>query len=94
MAPHFSVKFYADPWPGEGGQEYSSTEDAASALARALGYWGEPSLTADSSGCIAAFAQSCLEGVAVAEWQQSPYRAIRQNALRMLIATAPDMHVS
>ena len=29
-----------------------------------------------------------------AKWQQSPYRAMRQNALRMLIATSPDMQVS
>ena len=42
---------------------------------------------------IAAFAQSCLVEP-LAEWQQSPYRAIRQNALRMLIATSPDMQVS
>ena len=40
------------------------------------------------------FAQSCLTGVATAKWEQSPYRAIRQNALRMLIATSPDMQVS
>ena len=29
-----------------------------------------------------------------AKWQKSPYRAMRQNALRMLIATSPDMQVS
>jgi hypothetical protein len=30
----------------------------------------------------------------LAEWQRSPYRAMRQNALRMLIATSPDLQVS
>ena len=43
--------------------------------------------------CIATFAQSCLKEP-LASWEQSPYRAMRQNALRMLIATAPDMQVS
>ena len=66
----------------------------ATALSSALSYWGSPQLSEQSSQCITAFAQSCLEGLATAKWQQSPYRAIRQNALRMLIATAPDMQVS
>jgi hypothetical protein len=30
----------------------------------------------------------------MADWEQSPYRAMRQNALRLLIATSPDMQVS
>ena len=30
----------------------------------------------------------------LAEWELSPFRAMRQNALRMLIATSPDMQVS
>jgi uncharacterized protein (DUF1800 family) len=94
MASYVTAKTYANPWPGEGEAEYSATEEAPEALASALGYWANPDLTTDSGACIAAFAQSCLQGVAVAEWQQSPYRAIRQNALRMLIATSPDMQVS
>jgi hypothetical protein len=94
LASYVTARSYADPWPGKGEPAYSATEDAATALASALGYWGNPPLTDDSSECIDAFAHACLEGVAVAKWQQSPYRAIRQNALRMLIATSPDMQVS
>jgi len=33
-------------------------------------------------------------GTSKTEWELSPYRAMRQNALRMLIATSPDMQVS
>ena len=29
-----------------------------------------------------------------ADWQQETYRALRQNALRMLIATSPDFQTS
>jgi uncharacterized protein (DUF1800 family) len=94
MASYVTAKSYANPWPGEGEPQYSATEEAPAALASALGYWADPALTGESASCIAAFAQACLEGIAVAEWQQSPYRAIRQNALRMLIATSPDMQVS
>ena len=58
-----------------------------------MAYWGNPILSADSQRCIAAFA-AVLPGPATADSEQSPYRAIRQNALRMLIATSPDMQVS
>ena len=35
-----------------------------------------------------------MQGAATEDWQQSTYRALRQNALRMLIATSPDMQAS
>ena len=94
MATFVTAKDYPNPWPEEGQAPYSETEDASAAMASALAYWADPELSAQSRGCLAEFAQDCLEGVASAEWQQSPYRAIRQNALRMLIATSPDMQVS
>jgi len=94
MASYVTAKTYPNPWPPEGQPRYSETEDPAAALESALAYWGDPLLSGESRECVAAFAASCLEGVATAQWQQSPYRAIRQNALRMLIATAPDMQVS
>ncbi|HTA14653.1 MAG TPA: DUF1800 domain-containing protein, partial [Solirubrobacteraceae bacterium] len=93
MASYVTSKTYPNPWPAEGQPEYSATEDPATALASALGYWANPLLSSETEQCIAAFAQSCLEGP-LADWEQSPYRAMRQNALRMLIATAPDMQVS
>jgi uncharacterized protein (DUF1800 family) len=94
MASYATAKNYPNPWPPEGQPGYSETEDSTQALQSALAYWGSPLLSRESSECIAAFAGSCLEGVATAKWQQGPYRAIRQNALRMLIATSPDMQVS
>jgi uncharacterized protein (DUF1800 family) len=94
IASYVTAKTYANPWPAEGQPSYSDTETPAQALESALSYWGAPPLSSESSECIAAYARSSLEGVATAHWQQSPYRAIRQNALRMLIATSPDMQVS
>ena len=94
IASYVTAKTYADPWPPEGQPSYSEIETPAQALESALSYWANPPLSSESHECIAAFAHSCLEEVATAKWQQSPYRAIRQNALRMLIATSPDMQVS
>ena len=94
IASYVTGKTYCNPWPSAGQAKYSGTETAAEAMAGAMGYWAHPLISSESEQCIAQFAASCLEGVATADWQQSPYRAIRQNALRMLIATSPDMQVS
>jgi hypothetical protein len=94
VASYATAKTYPNPWPAEDEPRYSETESPAEALTSALAYWGNPALSGESLACIEQFASSCLEGVASAKWQQSPYRAMRQNALRMLIATSPDMQVS
>ena len=93
MASYVTSETYPNPWPKEGEAQYSETEDPTTALANALAYWANPLLSEESEQCIAAFAGSCLKEP-LADWEQSPYRAMRQNALRMLIATAPDMQVS
>ena len=93
IASYVTQKTYADPW-AEGGSAYEAGEDPATALARAMTYWADPPLSGESRQCIAAFAETCLTGRVTAKWEEGPFRAIRQNALRMLIATSPDMQVS
>ena len=94
IASYVTSKTYANPWPGAGEPHYSETEEPPAALASAMAYWANPRLSSESAQSLAEFAKNCLEGVLQAQWQNSPYRAIRQNALRMLIATSPDMQVS
>jgi uncharacterized protein (DUF1800 family) len=94
MASYVTAKTYANPWLPEGVTPYSATEEPAEALASAMSYWGQPQLSAESAQSIAAFAQNCFQGLSIAKWEKSPYRAMRQNALRMLIATSPDLQVS
>jgi len=71
---------------------YDATEDAAQAVARAMAALGNPTISVQTQQVIAEYANSCLPPML--GWQQAPYRAMRQNALRMLIATCPDFHVS
>jgi uncharacterized protein (DUF1800 family) len=94
IASYVTAKTYPNPWPGAGEAKYSETEEPAAALEAALAYWANPALSGETLASIEAFAQSCLQGVVTARWQRSPYRAMRQNALRMLIATSPDLQVS
>jgi hypothetical protein len=93
MASYVTQKTYPNPWP-EGGSKYPAAETGPEAFTNAMAYWGNPGLSSESAAAIATFANNCLTGVATAKWEQSPYRAIRQNALRMLIATSPDLQVS
>jgi hypothetical protein len=94
LASYVTSKSYPNPWPDAGEANYSANEEPGEALASALSYWSNPGLSSETRAAIAAFAQSCLQGLITAGWQKSPYKAMRQNALRMLIATSPDMQVS
>jgi uncharacterized protein (DUF1800 family) len=89
LANAVTAQDYPNPWP-PGGCTYDSTEDPATAIASAMAYWGNPIISGESWECIANFAENCLSGYK----SSSTYRAIRQNALRMLIAASPDMQVS
>jgi hypothetical protein len=81
---------YVDPW---GDEKYDEGEDAATALKRALAFTGNPTLTAETRQALAVFSKSCMPS-SLEEWQRSPYRAMRQNALRHLILTSSDWHAS
>jgi Protein of unknown function (DUF1800) len=93
ISTYVTSKTYPNPWPAAGQPVYDALETPQAALASALDYWGNPIISADSLAALASFAATCLPAN-LSDWQQSPYRAIRQNALRMLIATAPDLQVS
>jgi hypothetical protein len=75
-----------DAW----GQPYSTTETAEEALARAVASWGSPALRAEHSAELLDFARRA-EKTIVANWQEGPYRALRQNALLQLIGVSPDL---
>jgi hypothetical protein len=78
-----------NPWK----DPYSKTEDPETAVARAVDFMGNPVLSDDSHVALLDFSRTCLPAT-MANWEQAPYRAMRQNALRQLIATAPDYQTS
>ena len=69
---------------------YSTTETAEEALARAKTTWGGISLLPEHEAELLAFARTA-QSRATANWQQSPYRALRQNALLQLIGVSADV---
>ena len=72
---------------------YDEEETPPEAVDRALRYWAEPGVTPGTQAELLQFAQAAEEAIE-ADWQESAYRALRQNALRMLIANSPDMQAS
>jgi hypothetical protein len=75
-----------DPW----NEPYSTTETPEEALARALASWSEPALREEHREELLDLARRC-ESLIVANWQNGPYRAMRQNALLQLIGISPDL---
>jgi uncharacterized protein (DUF1800 family) len=67
------------------------SETPAAAVEQALAFWGNPSITRGTRAALERFATRCRDG-ANREWKQETYPLLRQNALRMMIATSPDLH--
>lgn len=85
-------EFY-DPGDDALVESWNAEETAAEAVAAALAYWGNPTLTPTTAAALNAFAQRAQDA-ANSNWKKKPYRVMRQNALRTLIATSPDMQTS
>ena len=73
--------------------DYDEKETAAEAVGKALRFWGNPKLSAKTRAELRRFAGR-VDNAAREDWQQGSYRALRQNALRILIVTSPDYQTS
>ena len=80
-----------DPWGPT--TNYDTTETATTAVERALRFCGNPSITAETRQGLVDFATKALP-VPIASWELGPLRAVRQNALRMLVLTCSDLQTS
>jgi Protein of unknown function (DUF1800) len=68
-------------------------DSPAEAVARALAFWGNPTLSAKTRSGLITFAKR-VETAADQSWKQKTFPVLRQNALRMLVATSPDLQTS
>ena len=67
-----------------------TAESPGDAVKAALAFWGNPTLSRPTLNVLNDFAQRC-DTVATSNWKKAPYRIMRQNALRSLIAASPDL---
>jgi uncharacterized protein (DUF1800 family) len=71
-------------------EDYPADETPPQAIEAALAYWGNPGISPQTHAELIAFCER-VEAAATKEWQRDYFRALRQNALRMMIATSPDL---
>jgi uncharacterized protein (DUF1800 family) len=69
---------------------YDSSETPDEAVAKALRFWGNPALTPTTRAALQRFANEA-DALTDQRWERETYPIIRQNALRILVATSPDM---
>jgi uncharacterized protein (DUF1800 family) len=74
-------------------QDYPADERSGEAVDKALAFWGNPTLSPTTRNKLESFADRCAQ-TADRPWEQEPVRRLRQNALRVLIATSPDLQTS
>jgi uncharacterized protein (DUF1800 family) len=91
-ANYILMKSTVNPWPPSGSATYDPLETAAAAVAGAMAAVGNPSLSAETQQVLADFALASVPA-SLPTWNRAPYRAMRQNALRQLIASSPDLQV-
>jgi uncharacterized protein (DUF1800 family) len=72
---------------------YPTSEGPEEALQRALQFWGSPALTTTTTRSLVQFGRD-VEAKATEDWQAVTYRILRQNGLRALIASSPDLQTS
>ncbi|MFY9264687.1 MAG: DUF1800 domain-containing protein [Solirubrobacterales bacterium] len=72
---------------------YQREESPAEAVGAAIRFWNNPTLTRPTKKVLIDFAARC-DRQADSDWKKAPYRIMRQNALRTLIATSPDLQSS
>lgn len=69
---------------------YDTTETGEAAVVKALAHLADPVLTPETRAALVTFADDLCPPT-LPSWQRSRMRAMRQNALRMLIATSSDL---
>lgn len=75
------------------GSSYPIAETPDQALQNALGFWGNPELSSPTTAALLQYGRDVESGI-TENWQRRSYRILRQNALRALIASSPDLHTS
>jgi uncharacterized protein (DUF1800 family) len=68
----------------------TAIEPAPDAVSTALQFWGNPSISNETRQALERFAAEA-GAMADKKWKVGSYGVLRQNALRMLVATSPDL---
>ncbi|MCW2958611.1 MAG: hypothetical protein JWP18_1414, partial [Solirubrobacterales bacterium] len=80
-----------DAW--DAAAPYDPAETPAAAVDKALAFFGGQAITSEMRAGLERFAADAIPPT-LSSWERGPYRALRQNALRLLVATCSDHQTS
>jgi hypothetical protein len=78
-----------DPW----NDDYDPNETSDTGLDKALARYDYPPLRSEQQNELLRFGNAAVPSN-LADWQEGPFRAMRENASRLLIGVGPDMQLS
>jgi hypothetical protein len=78
-----------DPW----NDDYDPNETSDTGLDKALARYDYPPLRKEQQNELLRFGNAAVPST-LADWQEGPFRGMRQNASRLLIGVGPDMQLS
>jgi uncharacterized protein (DUF1800 family) len=73
---------------------YPVDETPEQALAKVLEFWGNPPISGSTRAVLLDFANTVGTQADATNWKRRPYRVMRQNAMRTLLAMSPERQCS
>lgn len=83
-----------DPGDDKLVEGYPADETPEQAVAKVIAFWGNPTVSRPTRGVLLDYARKVEKLAGRTEWKQQPYRVMRQNAMRTLLAMSPDHQTS
>jgi uncharacterized protein (DUF1800 family) len=73
---------------------YPFDESPELAFTNVMNFWGNPTINRPTRAVLMDFAKKSGQQADSAKWKRQPYRVMRQNAMRTLLAMSPDQQTS
>jgi hypothetical protein len=83
-----------DPGDKKDALNWDPEETPEQAYKNVMNFWGNPIINGPSRAVLMDFARKSGKQADSAKWKKKPYRVMRQNAMRTLVAMSPDHQTS
>ncbi|MBJ7459423.1 MAG: DUF1800 domain-containing protein [Thermoleophilaceae bacterium] len=94
VARHATEEALLDPSDNKDAKNWDPDESPEQAFKNVMNFWGNPIVNAPSRAVLMDFARKSGKQADSARWKKKPYRVMRQNAMRTLLAMSPDQQTS
>ena len=88
------IEALLDPGDKATVDSYPFDESPELAFTNVMNFWGNPTINRPTKAVLMDFARKSGQQADSAKWKRQPYRVMRQNAMRTLLAMSPDQQTS